>query len=86
MCDEISAESEIAELKNLCHKIFDSYWYAQWVAQFEKNKNKNINKFRRNAYHKLAQEMRVDAFKCHFRSMNDIDTLLLAYQIISKWE
>ena len=72
---------EIKDLKNKCHKIFDSYWKSRTKCNFKNH----IRKVRRKAYLRLAEKLHTDCYKCHFHNMNDIDSLNKAYQIIIMW-
>lgn len=73
---------EIKELKNICHYYFDMYVQSTLRVYGDK---KHYHKRRKNAYHKLAQELRTDAFKCHFGNMNTVEELQNALDIIKSW-
>lgn len=72
----------IKELKNICHYYFDRYVESTLEI---KDSKKHFNKKRRNAYHRLAQELRTDAFKCHFSKMNTVEELEKALVILKSW-
>lgn len=73
---------EIKELKGICHYYFDMYVKSTLKVLGDK---RHYQKRRRNAYHKLAQELKCDAFKCHFSNMNTVEELQNAIDIIKSW-
>ena len=73
---------EIKRLKNLCHYYLDLYVVSTLRVTGDK---KHYRKKLRQAYHRLAQELRTDAFKCHFGNMNTIEELNKALAIIKGW-
>lgn len=72
----------IKELKNICHYHFDKYVQSTLRAYGDK---KHYHKRKKNAYHRLAQELKTDAFKCHFSNMNTMEELQRALSVIKKW-
>lgn len=72
----------LKRLKSECHYYFDKY--VESTLDFKSSKKHYQNK-RRIAYHKLAQELHTDAFKCHFSNMNNIEELEKALRVIKKW-
>lgn len=72
---------DIAELKHMCHEVFDAYW----ISQLKCYNKKHMRKVRKRAYHKLAQEMHKSVRDSHFHYMNDIIDLQKAYNIILSW-
>ena len=73
---------EIKELKHICHYYFDKYVESTLRVS---NDKRHYQKKKRQAYHRLAQELRTDAFKCHFGNMNTVDELHKALTIIKEW-
>lgn len=73
---------DIKELKNICHYYFDMYVQSTLRVYGDK---KHYHKRRKNAYHKLAQELKVDAYKCHFGNMHTVEELQRALTIIKNW-
>ena len=73
---------EIREMKHICHHYFNEYVRSTLRVNGDK---KHYQKKKRNAYHRLAQELRTDAFKCHFGNMNTIEELNKALTIIKGW-
>lgn len=74
---------EIRRLKVECHYYLGLYIISTLRVYGDK---KHYQKKKRNAYHKLAQELRTDAFKCHFGNMNTIAELQRALDILKNWQ
>ena len=74
---------EIRRLKNECHHYLDLYIMSTLRVQGDK---KHYQKKKRNAYHRLMQELRTDAFKCHFSNMNTVEELEKALVILQSWQ
>lgn len=72
----------IKQLKKECHFYLDKYIISNLRVQGDK---KHYQKEKRKAYHKLAQELRTDAFKCHFGNMNDVSELKKSLSILKCW-
>lgn len=73
---------DIKELKSICHYHFDKYVKSTLRACGDKE---HYHKKRKNAYHKLMQELRVDAYKCYFGNMHTVEELQRALTIIKNW-
>lgn len=73
---------EIRQLKNMCHYYFDLYVLSSLRVSGDK---KHYQKQKRNAYHRLAQELKTDAFKCHFSNMGTTEELEIALSILKSW-
>ena len=73
---------EIRRLKSICYYHFEKY--VSSTLRVEQDK-KHYNKQKRNAYHRLAQELRTDAFKCHFGNMNTAEELEKALAVLKSW-
>ena len=74
---------EIRQLKTLCHYYLDLYVTSTLRVAGDK---KHYRKKLRQAYHRLAQELRTDAFKCHFGNMNTVEELERALVVLQKWQ
>ncbi len=73
---------EIKELKHLGHYYLNMY--IKKTLRVENDK-KHYQKMKRNAYHRLAQELRTDPYRCHFGCMNTIEEVILAINVLKKW-
>ena len=73
---------DIKELKHLVHYYLNTYIRTTLIVEKDK---KHYNRMKRNAYHRLAQELRVDPYKCHFGNMNTVKEVMLAINILQKW-
>lgn len=74
---------EIKRLKGLCHHYLEAYIATTLTVP---NSNKHYNKKKRNAYHRLAQELRTDAYQCHFRNMHTEEELRKALSVLQSWQ
>lgn len=74
---------EIRRLKHECHHYLNMYIISTLRVQGDK---KHFRKKKRNAYHRLAQELRTDAFKCHFGNMNTVEELERALLVLKSWQ
>ena len=73
---------EIRQLKSMCHYYLDIYIVSTLRVFDDK---KHYNKQKRKAYHRLAQELRTDAFKCHFGNMHTVEELQRALDLLKTW-
>ena len=76
------ASPQIKELKALCHHYLDLYVVSTLRVQGDK---RHYQKKKRKAYHRLAQELRTDAHKCHFRNMDTVEELERAIVVLQSW-
>lgn len=74
---------EIRRLKNICHQYLETYIKLTLRVSGDK---KHYQKKKRQAYHRLAQELRTDAFKCHFGNMNTVEELKRALAVLQSWQ
>ena len=74
---------EIRRLKNICHQYLEPYIKSTLRVSSDK---KHYQKKKRQAYHRLAQELRTDAFKCHFGNMNTVKELERALVVLRSWQ
>ena len=74
---------EIRRLKNICHQYLETYIKSTLRVSSDK---KHYQKKKRQAYHRLAQELRTDAFKCHFGNMNTVKELERALVVLRSWQ
>ncbi len=49
------------------------------------NDKKHYHKQKKKAYHRLAHELKTDAFKCHFGNMNTVEELENALGVLKSW-
>ena len=73
---------DVKELKHLGHYYLNTY--IKTTLRVENDK-KHYNKMKRHAYHRLAQELRTDPYKCHFGNMNTSEEVMLAINVLKKW-
>ncbi len=73
---------EIRKLKSMCHYYLDLY--IKSILRVTDDK-RHFQKSKRNAYHRLAHELKTDAFNCHFSNMNNIEELQNALDILKNW-
>ena len=74
---------ELKELKHEGHKLLNQYIISTLRVQGDK---KHFHKKKKQAYHRLAQELRTDAFKCHFGNMHTIDEIKKAIVVLKGWQ
>ena len=74
---------EIKRLKNICHQYLEIYIKSTLRISGDK---KHYQKKKRQAYHRLMQELRTDAFKCYFSNMNTIEELEKALVVLQSWQ
>lgn len=74
---------ELKQLKKEGHRLLTQYIVSTLKVQ---NDKKHFHKKTRQAYSRLAQELRTDAFKCHFGNMNTIEEANRAIVRIKSWQ
>jgi hypothetical protein len=75
--------NELKELKHEGHRLLNQYIVSTLLVQ---NDKKHFHKKTRQAYKRLAQELRTDAFKCHFGNMHTIDEVKKAIDVLKSWQ
>ena len=72
---------ELRQLKIEGHYLLNEY-VKSTLKVFN---NKHYHKQKRKAYHRLAEELHTDKFKCHFSNMNTKEEIIKAINILKSW-